>query len=280
MKANLTIPSVGLTCVVAIGLAWGIPSGADFDLNDAVGVWHLDEGEGDIAHDSSKSGDDGKLFRDPVWVDGRFGKALEFDGESFVWMKEATGVPTGKSPRTLMCHFKWAEINQWVNVVREFTDAEFVFSTGPSAWNARVSLGMLQEGGAGLGVDCFEDRWFAPWEGDLEWHHLAAVLPDGGQKTNDFLIYFDGVLQEDMELDDDAVSDVDSVGGQVTIGCQSGGITAFFKGIVDDCAIFPFAMSQENIAEVARRGLVRGQTMAVSPRNRLATSWGALKERE
>ncbi len=41
--------SVVLLCVAATGLAWALPSVADFDLNTAMGVWHMNEGEGDVA---------------------------------------------------------------------------------------------------------------------------------------------------------------------------------------------------------------------------------------
>jgi hypothetical protein len=45
-----------------------------------VGYWKLDEGIGTTAYDSSGNGNDGTLVNGPTWVDGRFGKALSFDG--------------------------------------------------------------------------------------------------------------------------------------------------------------------------------------------------------
>ncbi|MEK7397513.1 MAG: hypothetical protein AAB116_11315, partial [Candidatus Poribacteria bacterium] len=44
-----------------------------------VGYWSFDEGKGDIAADSSGNKNDGKLIRNPEWVEGKFGKALKFD---------------------------------------------------------------------------------------------------------------------------------------------------------------------------------------------------------
>ncbi len=138
-----TIPansSVVLMCIAALGLASAVPGVADFDLNTAVGIWHLNEGEGDEAKDSSKSGDHGVLWKNPQWVDGRFGKALEFNGENFVWMRGATGVPEGQSPRTLMAHFKWAEINPFKDAIHWVTDAEVLIATGKHNWSQHVSL--------------------------------------------------------------------------------------------------------------------------------------------
>ena len=53
--------------------------------NDESLILYLpfNEGEGDTAFDRSRFGHDGKLDA-PKWVPGKFGKALEFDGEDDV----------------------------------------------------------------------------------------------------------------------------------------------------------------------------------------------------
>ena len=56
-------------------------SDAKVDLNTAVGMWLFDEGSGNIAKDSSGNGNDGQLTNGPKWVQGRFVRALEFDGK-------------------------------------------------------------------------------------------------------------------------------------------------------------------------------------------------------
>jgi hypothetical protein len=47
---------------------------------DIVGLWHFDEGSGSITYDTSGFESHGILVNDPTWVDGKFGKALRFDG--------------------------------------------------------------------------------------------------------------------------------------------------------------------------------------------------------
>jgi len=59
-------------------------------IDGVVGAWHFDEGNGTIAHDTSGEGNDGTLYdanttnddgnTPPQWIDGKFGKALSFDG--------------------------------------------------------------------------------------------------------------------------------------------------------------------------------------------------------
>ena len=53
---------------------------------------------------------------------------------------------------------------------------------------------------------------------------------------------------------------------------------AFFAGVLDEVAIFPWELSPENIADIAAVGLQ--QSRDVSPSGKVAAAWGALKERE
>jgi hypothetical protein len=55
------------------------------DSNSPVkGSWHLDEGSGTTAYDRSGNGNNGTLYNNPTWVDGKFGKALSFNGNNWV----------------------------------------------------------------------------------------------------------------------------------------------------------------------------------------------------
>lgn len=45
-----------------------------------VGYWRLDDGSGATAFDSSAKNHDGNLVNNPVWIDGKSNKALDFDG--------------------------------------------------------------------------------------------------------------------------------------------------------------------------------------------------------
>ena len=164
-RANPRIALLGLG-IAAATLVSAPPGVADFDLMSAVGVWHMDEGEGAVTNDSSPSGNHAELWRDPVWVDDRFGKALEFDGQSFLWIKDAVGIPLGASPRTVMCHFKWAEVNDWADAVSPVSDAEALISLGRSGWHGRVTLGFYMDGGPG--VDTTPARNLFEWEADTD----------------------------------------------------------------------------------------------------------------
>jgi len=48
-------------------------------IDSVVGSWHFDEGSGTTAYDSSGNDNDGTI-NGATWIDGKFGKALSFDG--------------------------------------------------------------------------------------------------------------------------------------------------------------------------------------------------------
>ena len=50
-------------------------------IDGLVACWHMDEGEGSVIYDTSGNGNDGTIYG-ATWTDGKFGKALSFDGEN------------------------------------------------------------------------------------------------------------------------------------------------------------------------------------------------------
>ncbi len=65
-------------CLVVLGLALSSVSEAAL-----VGWWKFDDGSGSIAKDSSGRGNHGTITN-PIWVTGRYGGALDFQGTSYV----------------------------------------------------------------------------------------------------------------------------------------------------------------------------------------------------
>jgi hypothetical protein len=50
------------------------------NVQPVIGSWHLDEDSGVTAYDTSGKGNNGALVNDPMWLTGKFGNALGFDG--------------------------------------------------------------------------------------------------------------------------------------------------------------------------------------------------------
>ncbi len=81
---------------LAIILTFTTPGRAEIDPDTIAGLWLFDEGKGDTVLDSSGNEYDRVLEGNPSWVDGRFGKGLEFTGSDYVELQNsAAGLPFG-----------------------------------------------------------------------------------------------------------------------------------------------------------------------------------------
>jgi len=80
MKSNALVFCVSLIGVSAL---FAFDIAAQLNVKDTVGIWLFDEGRGKTAKEmAGKEGLDGELINGPQWVNGKFGKALSFDGQS------------------------------------------------------------------------------------------------------------------------------------------------------------------------------------------------------
>ena len=68
-----------LKALVIVVASMSLSSSLAFE-NKLVGYWPFDEGKGS-PKDTSGNNNHGKIEGEPNWVDGKFGKALEFDGK-------------------------------------------------------------------------------------------------------------------------------------------------------------------------------------------------------
>ena len=66
--------------LIAIAVLAVMPAGVQAQSDDGlVAEWHFDEGAGSVLKDSSGNGNDGVIY-EATWVEGKYGKALSFDG--------------------------------------------------------------------------------------------------------------------------------------------------------------------------------------------------------
>lgn len=74
----------GLAILVLLALA-GVGAADD----GLVAEWHFDEGSGSVLYDSSGNGNDGAIYG-ATWVEGKFGRALEFDRDVGTYLNATT----------------------------------------------------------------------------------------------------------------------------------------------------------------------------------------------
>jgi len=239
-------------------------SDAKVDLKSAVAIWLFDEGKGDVVKDSSENGNDGQSMEGPKWVDGKFGKALEFDGsDDYVDCGNDTSFDIVDAITIVAWTFPLSQTFNHQDLVGK-PSAYILGHMDPGV----IVRSYINDGGW-FGVDYSE-----PFDSYVDdWFHFAFTYDVSKLK-----VYVNGILDGEGVRSGKIVINTNPV--VVAHSCESQGFNAFYKGIVDDVAIFNEALSEDDIKSIMSQGLSRtlGIT-AVSPSGKLATTWAASKSK-
>jgi hypothetical protein len=217
-----------------------------------VGHWRFDEGEGMTIADQTDHGRDATILNDGrgvEWVDGRSGKAVQFDGGDSDQRNTSGAVAIAG-----LSSSDWSKgmtIELWLHLTHfdRPQSYEIISNTksdrGPG-WRVMFSwlaLGFVSgEGGSGK-------TWGAnstPAETRVEagqWYHLATTY-DGSQ----YRIYLDGQLVAESE------PDLTMTAGDSTIyvGAYRGGYAYGLNAIIDDLKLYDYPRTPEQIARDAK----------------------------
>lgn len=235
------------------------------DPDTVAGMWLFEEGGGDIAKDSSDAGNDGTIAGPKKWQDGKFGKALEFDGSS-VYVEVQANDSIILEELTIVA---WANLNpskgtRWQSIMmRGQNPRNYLLVVDRDSQRLQLSL---TKGAAGA--------WGGPIGGpevtDGDWHHLAGVIGE----DEGFIIYVDG---EEVGKQGYAKPSLDAAPSRMRIGDGSNGGHQC-EGLIDEVALFDVPLSQNDIKAIMNDGLERTTGfLAVEPENKLTTIWGKLK---
>jgi hypothetical protein len=124
MKPRLIVlfTAIFLASLVFTCLSYGKVSPAS-----VVGVWLFNEGKGSVAKDTSGKGNDGTLKNGPAWIDGKFGKALQFDGvDDYVDVADKDNLSGGDGKKlTVVAWFNTTKIDGTDNtpIITKYLDA-------------------------------------------------------------------------------------------------------------------------------------------------------------
>ncbi len=199
-----------------------------------VGWWRLDEGSGTIATDLSEYGNDGTLQGDPQWVNGKFGKALQFNGvDDWVEIPHAE-ILTVDNEVTVMA---------WINAERHSGPGGVNWqgivakSNSPRSYSFYTRInGVLHFSTAGVGSSSTAQ---IPLN---EWVHVAAIVVGGGHR------YF-----VNGEPGGESGSGITLPGAADTATVVIGKTqesSREFLGVIDDVRIYNNALTQEEIQTI------------------------------
>jgi Concanavalin A-like lectin/glucanases superfamily/F5/8 type C domain len=199
-------------------------------------AWYQFEGN---TADSSGNGRDGAVQGEPVpfFGPGKVGQAINLVGSNYL---EATGYKgILQSPWTLAC---------WINTTTA-GDMD-ILSWGTETAGEKVEFRLqdgrlrVEHGNGNIIGDAVVN--------DGRWHHVVAVLPEGGV-MKDVMLYLDGGLLAVYGIGNGGNPFITTEGVDFTIGRSGPRGDRYFTGMIDDVRLYDRVLSQEQIAWLAGR---------------------------
>jgi len=230
-----------------------------------VGYWRFDEGSGTIAYDSSGNGYHGILVNDPVWVDGKYGKALSFDGIDDYVDCGTLGNFGSTVLGNVFTYTFWFKTSQ--------TSFSAILGTENEPYPSTVLVIHLNTPEVDKIRIYLRDDNFKRLSGDLTeifdftetgWHHLALIVDT---KSNDLALYIDGVSRPVTYRYKESPIAFSAFQYPLFIGAYNfmGSIEyeypiyplpmKTFEGIMDEVMIFSRALSPEDVEAIYTSGL-------------------------
>ena len=232
---------------------------ARIDHESIVGIWLFDEGEDDVAGDSSGNGNDGILKGNLEWVDGKFSTAVSFPGIR----DNSVSVPHSDT-----MSLDTFTITAWVNL--EKMAFQTVVGKYDKGDDANYDIQVRSNG-------CVKTWIFCGGQGvqamggdvvvaDSEWHHIACVCDETRAR-----VYVDGGLKGETPM----IGPPDKNSSPLTIG---GSVINSYQGLIDEVGLFNVALAEDDIKIIMTEGLEKAIGLApVSPADMLITAWAGIK---
>lgn len=258
-KSRLTLMCL---CPFVISLVLIGQSSAEMDKESVVGIWLFDENGGDTAKDSVGN-NDGTLLKDPKWVEGKFGNALEFDGTNGVEIANPENFEF--LTWTYVLWFRAAAGGDYPNLIgRQFANAHgWTIHLDPGGATFRIRIDT--DGGIN------QVKTVPTNVRDGEWHHGAITHDDENKKLE---MYINGV-----KGDQSYAGDYKNSGGFLRIASPAVGAVNLNAGAIDEVGIFDVLLEEDDIVDIMNLGLEEATGVtAVSSSGKLATTWAEIRK--
>ncbi len=259
MKLTLTLLSM-VFGLALFGLILTMESDAKIET---AGAWLLDEVKGDNVEDGSDNGTSGEIQGDYKYVKGKFGEALEFNGNDTLVLFE------NEDPDQAFALHRDKDVSFmfWVQPFDVAHKAIF-WTRGDGADKDRYNI--YSGPGETFGFDYREVG------GDIhgliqgielpikEWTHLAVT-----REGNTYNLFHNGKQVSQAKDPNPALP-------QATSWMMSGRPGFIFSGLMDEVAFFDLVLSNNDITNIMENGLEK-VALSVEPSAKLATAWAQIK---
>ena len=250
---------MNLVLVASIVLLMPLATFAAEFTDGLVLYFSFDEGKGDVAEDLSGNKHEGIIDK-PIWVKGKFGQALQFEGDG-----SGTFVTVESTPKLNVDEMTFMA---WVNAEHWNGTRQIVGKSVHGGCGGRVQYGLFSDGpNIMLRFETVAGRIdiVAPLPDVGKWAHIA-VTNDG----KDGIIYIDGK--------EEAKSPVPGKLGETDdpfrIGQDCERPQYVFAGLIDEPRLWDHALSEGEINDYKDLGV---EALAVDAQGKLSTVWSKVK---
>jgi len=249
---NKTLTAALLAAILITAFCFSVEAIEDKSL---VLYFSFNEGNGDVVKDLSQYKNDGTIEGNPQWVDGKFGKALVFDGSTKVEVPHDDSLNLTDA-HTISFWLKWdGSGSSWSPFISKTSGAE---ADNYHTWVGSDQIWDYANTNARVSAD-------TPISLD-EWIFLA-VTHDG---TNTVSFYINGSLDNTAEL-----STMEANDAPFRVGDDGKGNLG--AGAIDELAVFNSALTEEEINMLMEEG--SEIVTAVNPAGKLSVTWSSLKNK-
>jgi len=255
---KIVLAKLGIVSVIlmVIGLLTA-QSEAKIDPETVAGMWLFDEGSGKTVKDSSENGLDGEIQGKANWVEGKYRKALQFDGTgaNHIVVKHNEKLDLQKYTIALWMNIdkptgKWQGVvvkqnprcyGMWLNPANAFPYTSFFSGGSDKNLTGKTPVG------------------------DGQWHHVVASYDAKFQR-----LYVDGKLDAESARKDK----IDTNTTDLTIGTPNPSNQNGVLGILDDILLCNDALSEDEINQIMN-GLEK--LSPVWSAGKLSVTWASIK---
>ena len=265
MSKLITKLSIFFMSLILVSLMFAFQSYAKIDMKTCIGMWLFDDGKGNAVKDSAGKNKDGKITG-AAWVDGKYSKALSFNGTSD--NVEVANIPE-LNPKKEMSMGCWVYIKgnagQHRDIIsKDGENAERQYLLTSSDVNKFRAHIWTADGTAHY----FDGKTTAELE---TWYHVAQTY-DGSILR----LYVNGKEDGSVSFSGDIIVTGQPV--RIGGGANAGATPYYTPGIIDEVMIFNVALKQEDVQAIMDDGL--SLMLAVSPNGKLTTTWSSIKTKK
>jgi hypothetical protein len=205
----------------------------DTQQEEPIGYWNFDETNGEIASDSSSSGNNGSLKNGLAWVSGKTNGAIEFSVPN-----DAVEIQTANfNPKS-------GTIAMWVNVTGQTLSRHYLFGHASQALTNRIQL-YLKYGQLCLGLgDSHETRMNIQQFENQIWYHIALTW-----SPTTYNIYINGSPKASGTY-----TGLTEITGHADIGNNGINRDKALNGKIDDVRIYNRALNVNEISQLVIGG--------------------------